>query len=133
MLRVDALRGVALPYDAHEGVTPIRVGRRVLFAAGPHPSGPVHVVVPPESVALRRPGRGGKGSPRNVLPARVVDVRPSGEGTFVVRLAAGEMRLESLIVRGALAALRLRPGSRVLAVVKAVALRVLPERSFSTA
>lgn len=128
MLRVDALRGVALPYDAAEGVTPIRVGRRVLFAAGPHPQGPVQVVVPPESIAIRRPGKGQEGSPRNVLPARVLDVRPSGEGTFVVRLAAGEMRLESLVVRGALAALRLRPGSRVVAIVKAVALRVLPER-----
>lgn len=126
-LVAGTLRGVALAYDPRGGVTPVRVGRRVVYVAGPHPAGPVALQVPPESVALRRPGPRAHGSQRNEIPVRVEGVREQAEGTFLVRLAAGELALDSLVTRGALAELRIRRGSRLVAVVKAVAVRLTPQ------
>lgn len=125
-LRLGALSGVVGEYDEAEGVTPVRVGRRVLHVAGRRPPGPAEVRVPAAAVALERPGARGEGSPRNRIPMRVDRIVAEGEGTFRVALVAGALRLESLVVRGAVRDLRLRRGSRVVAIVKAVAIEVAP-------
>lgn len=126
LLRLDTLRGVARAYDEEAGTTPVHVGRRVLLAAGRHPEGPVEVHIPPESVTLRRAGPRRPSSARNEIPVRVEAVRPEGEGTYRLTLGAGELRLEALVVRGAMRDLRVREGSRLVAVVKAVAVRLQP-------
>lgn len=125
LLGARGLRGVALAYDREAGVTPVRVGRRVVLAAGRHGSGPVELDVPPESVALRRPGPSPGGSVRNEIPMRVEGLHEAAEGTWTVDLSSGSLRLRALVTRGAARELRLRKGSRVVAAIKAVAVRVL--------
>jgi len=75
-------------------------------------------------VALARAAPGG--STRNHLPARVHAIEAGPDGTWRVRLAAGALRLDAAVTRGAVRALRLRPGSRVVASLKASTLRVRP-------
>lgn len=123
-LAAVGLTGVAGAFDAHAGVTPVRVGRRTLFVAGRVPMGAVGVQVPPEAVVLHR--RPSAGSARNEIPMRVVGVSPVAEGVYRVRLGAGSLQLESRVTRGALDELGIRKGSRLVASIKAVAVRVDP-------
>jgi molybdate transport repressor ModE-like protein/molybdopterin-binding protein len=122
LLDLRMLRGIAGAFDATEGVTPVRIGARTLAVAGRLTPGPVALRVPPESVILERASAKDAASPRNRVPMRVDAIRERDEGTFVVALVAGALRLDSLVVRGAVRDLRLRPGSRVVAVIKAVAI-----------
>lgn len=122
LLEPSALRGVAGEYEEENGVTPVRVGARVLAVARRLAPGPVELRIPAEAVALERASGAGAGSARNRIPMRVDAVREAGEGTYRVALVGGALRLESLVVRGAVREMRLRPGSRVVAVVKAVAI-----------
>lgn len=122
LVDLAGLRGDALEYDAERGVTPVRVGARELAVAGRVPRGPVALRIPPEAVVLERAPVAGAASPRNRIPMRVASIAERGEGTYLVRLVAGALAFESLVVRGALRELRLRRGSRVFAVVKAVAI-----------
>ncbi len=57
---------------------------------------------------------------------RVESIRDEAEGILRVRLAAGSLKLDALIVRGAQRELGLRPGTKVVAVVKAVAIELAP-------
>jgi molybdopterin-binding protein len=57
---------------------------------------------------------------------RVDRIWAEGNGVLRVRLAAGALALEALIVRGAQRELRLRAGSRVDAIVKATAIQLAP-------
>lgn len=116
-------RGVALAYDEEEGVTPVSIGKRTLFAAGRHPEGPVVVAVDPAAVSLSRAPPGGT-SVRNHLRVVVERIVPISEGTYEVRLVAGALRLRAHVTRGAMRDLRLREGSRVVAGVKATAVRL---------
>ncbi|HLE47622.1 MAG TPA: TOBE domain-containing protein [Candidatus Thermoplasmatota archaeon] len=122
-LDLAALRGVALGYDPDGGTTPIRVGGRTLFVAGLVAAGPVDVELKRESVALERgPIRPGASSVRNRFPVRVERIVQTRDGIYEVGLTSGSLRLESLVVRGALRDLRLRVGSRVFATIKAVSI-----------
>ncbi|GEM_PF-6226828 len=124
-LLAPGLLARAEAYDAKEGVTPLRLGRRVLHAAGPAPTPTVRVAFRPEDVGLERPQKGRPArSVRNALPAVVERIEPSAEGTLRVRLLAGDLPLEARITRGALRELRLREGSRVVATLKATAIRM---------
>jgi molybdate transport repressor ModE-like protein/molybdopterin-binding protein len=115
--------GTALAYDEDEGVTPVRIGGRILYAGGVVAAGPVDVEIRPESVALERSlGPRTRTSVRNRFPARVERVEPAADGVFRLELSAGALRLESLVVQGALRDLRLRVGSRVYATIKAVSI-----------
>lgn len=115
--------GVALPFEPDDGVTPIRLGGRTLYAAGVVAEGPVDVVIPPEAVALER-GPASSSSVRNRFPARVGRISPAKDGVFRVRLTSGSLALHALVVRGSIRDLRLRVGSRVWATVKASSLHV---------
>ncbi|MEA3200118.1 MAG: hypothetical protein QOE90_1546 [Thermoplasmata archaeon] len=122
LARAGALVGTAQAYDPEEGVTPVRVGARTLAVAGRLAPGPVELRVPPESVTLERPGaRVAATSARNRVPAHVEALQRDGEGTWRVKLRAGSLALEARVVQGSVRDLRLRPGTRVVAVVKAVA------------
>lgn len=113
----------ALPYDDAQGATPLRIGSRLLFAAGRIPPGPADIYIRPEAVALERPAkRPPVSSVRNRFPARVDAIEPEAQGIFRVFLSAGALRLESRVVRGAVKDLRLRTGSRVYANIKAVSI-----------
>lgn len=111
-------------YDALEGVTEVRTAGLSLWAAGRCPPGAAWLEVRPEDVVLQR--ERAASSARNALPARVLSLREEREGVVRVRLRAGPLRLDALVTKGALRELRLRPGSRVVASVKASALRVEP-------
>jgi molybdopterin-binding protein/molybdate transport repressor ModE-like protein len=116
--------GVAGEFDEEQGTTPIRVGSRALHAAGRCAPGRVEVRLRPESVAIERPGPRPATSARNRFPMRVDAIEPRDEGTFLVRLAGGSLRVEALVTRGAMRELRLRKGARVVATIKAVAIEV---------
>jgi len=120
------LGGRVVGYDEGQGVSEVRVGAQPLFVAGEHAAGPVEVVVPPESVVLEASPPQGARSPRNAIPMRVEAIRPERDGVWRVRLARGALKLDALVVTGALRDLALRPGRRVHATVKAVAIRVRP-------
>lgn len=115
------LTGRALAFEPDAGTTPVLVGRRVLHVAGRVREGPVELRVRPEDVLLAR--RWTETSARNALRGSVASVRPAAEGTFLVDVAAGALRVQALVTRGALRELRLKEGSRVVAAVKATALR----------
>ena len=118
------LVGVAQAYDARAGVTPVRCGGRTLYAAGRIPEGPVELRIPPEHVVLARAAP--DSSARNALPAQVMTVTASEEGIYVIELQAGALRLASRVTRAARRELRLRPGSRVVAMLKATSLDIIP-------
>jgi len=127
------LTGRALAFDAAEGTTPVVISRRMLHVAGRLPEGAVTLHVRPEDVTLTRTAPAT--SARNALPGHVVTLHEEErEGTWRVDIACGGLRVTALITRGALRELRLRPGSRVVAVVKATALhpiaRDLPVGAF---
>jgi molybdopterin-binding protein len=120
-----ALVGRALAYDADEGTTPVVVGgRRTLHVAGRVPEGPVTLAFRPQDVTLVREAR--PSSARNRVPGRVARLREAGEGTWLVDVAAGGLAIPALVTRGARRELRLREGSRVVAVLKATAIRAEP-------
>jgi molybdate transport repressor ModE-like protein len=126
LLDVRARPGVALDYDPHEGVTPVRIGGRRLYLGGYHAPGPVELEIRSEAVALERPARDRPASSvRNRLAARVSRIERRADGLFSVGLTAGSLAFEALVVQGAVRDLRLRAGSRVHATVKAVSLRAV--------
>lgn len=117
--------GHAGPRDELAGVTPVRIGRRTLHAAARIPAGLVRVTIRAEDVALERPASGrGRTSVRNAVPVRVAAVTENASGTVRVDVVAGALRFAALVTRGAVRELRLREGSRVVATVKATAVRV---------
>lgn len=118
-----ALLGRVLSFDDEQGVSVVRVGSRDVLVAGRHEEGPVELEIPAEAVSLERAPSGSARSPRNAWPMRVESLVEE-DGVWRVRLVGGGLALESRVVRGALRDLRLRSGSRVIAVVKAVAIRV---------
>ncbi|MHB8584741.1 MAG: TOBE domain-containing protein [Thermoplasmatota archaeon] len=127
-----AWRGFAGTYDPASGTTPVAVGRRTVFVAGPLPMGPVRLEIRPDDVSLARasPRRAHVAeSPRNRWPARVADLRPLREGILEAHLIlTGGALLSATLTRGAVLDLRLRAGSRVWATVKATAIQASPVR-----
>ena len=128
IVQSGALGGLALGYSEADGVTPIRVAGRMLAAAGRIAPGPVEVSIAAQAVALERTAPKGATSVRNRLPARVTSIEEASPGVLRVRLQSGALRLESLIVKAAQRDLRLRPGSRVYATIKAVNVTAVPRR-----
>lgn len=119
--------GRAEAFDAATGTTLVSVGARRLAVAGRVPEGPVRLEWRPEDVTLERPRPDAPStSARNAVPARVHRIREAGEGTFRVALVAGALRLDATLTRGALREMRLREGSRVVARLKATAMRAAP-------
>lgn len=117
----NGLAGCALAFDPAEGTTPVVISRRVLHVAGRLPEGAVALHLRPEDVTLTRSAPAS--SARNAFAGRVVTLREDErEGTWRADVACGGLSLQALITRGAIRDLRLRPGSRVFAVVKATAL-----------
>jgi len=107
-----------------EGLLRLEAGSAVLYAADPgNVSEQVHLCIRSEGVALERADTGAL-SHRNVLPARVEDLRAEGPLTRV-RLDCG-FPLEALLTTWACRDLDLRAGAVVVALVKATAIRVIP-------
>lgn len=84
---------------------------------------PVAALVPPDAVALYE--KAPSGSPRNALPVVVGSVERSG-ALVAVGLEAGEHRLTASVTAGAVAQLGIAPGRELIAVIKAVEVRVVP-------
>jgi len=84
----------------------------------------VWIVFSPEHVELRALDDTSRGSPRNIIPAQVVSIRPR-EGRVEVTLQAG-FSLVAAVTRAAVEELALAPGVGVRAVIKATALHVVP-------
>lgn len=79
------------------------------------------VTVDPEAVLVAR-GRF-PASARNVLPARILSLKPRGSLQVLAEVEAGGERLPVALTEAAVSALRLRKGSRVFLYLKATALR----------
>ncbi len=114
-------------YVRADGVTPLTIGHRVLYAAGHVRAGPVRVTFRPEDVSVERPREGARrSSVRNAFAARISGVDARKEGIVTVHLVAGALRFSAHVTRGAVRELRLREGSRVIATLKATAVRATP-------
>ena len=86
-------------------------------------TGDVFVAFPPSAVALHVEAP--QGSPRNTWPASIVGVTRHGDNVRV-RLAGGPGEASADVTPAAAAALRLEPGQRVFAAVKASETRAYP-------
>lgn len=110
--------------DAQDGLATVQVGRTRLTALAPAElTGEVLVSIRAEEVILQRE-QGASTSVRNVLPARVISLRP-GTPLWCVDLDAG-FPLRALVTRPACEELGLRPGVTVTALVKAPAVHLIP-------
>lgn len=88
-------------------------------------------LVPPDAVGLypvREEGDAAHGSPRNALPVVVTSLERAGALVTVALETPEGQRLTAAVTAGAVAELGLEPGAQVLAVIKAVQVRVLPAR-----
>lgn len=125
--RTDYVAGLA-GLNLVRGTGAWREGRPVVDASGitlqvaERVSGAVIVTFAPTAVALY--GEPPQGSPRNTIEGRVAEMMP-GETRVRVRVEAAIPVVAELTAHAA-AALDLRPGDRVFAVVKATELRVEP-------
>jgi len=82
------------------------------------------VAVDPEAVLVAR--RHFPASARNVLPARILSLRPRGPVQVLAEADCEGEHLSAALTGSAVRALRLRKGSRVFLYLKATALRPLP-------
>lgn len=116
------LRGVVV--DVADGLSTVESGgARIVVACGLPLGASAVVAVRPEDVVLYEPGvELPRGSARNHLPARVVDVRPLG-GSIVFVLDSNGARFAATVSRASAAELALVEGSEVTAVFKATAVR----------
>ena len=100
--------------------------------AGAVAGSPGLALVTPDAVALY-PGVEGStaphGSPRNALPVRVVSVERAGALVGVALALPDGQALGAAVTGGAVAELGIEPGRELLAVIKAVQVRVLPARA----
>jgi molybdate transport system ATP-binding protein len=106
-----------------DGLATVEVGATRLSAvAATDPGREVFVCIRGEDVALQR-GTAGESSPRNRLDAVVESLTPDGP---LVRVALDcGFPLVALVTRPAAADLDLRPGGRVIAVIKAPAVHLI--------
>ncbi|QKD79221.1 ATP-binding cassette domain-containing protein [Actinomyces marmotae] len=84
---------------------------------------PAAALIPPEAVALYEEPP--SGSPRNALPAVVRTVERSG-ALVSVGLESGGCRLAASVTAGAVAQLGIAPERELIAVIKAVEVRIVP-------
>ncbi|WP_366181127.1 ATP-binding cassette domain-containing protein [Actinomyces timonensis] len=84
---------------------------------------PAAALVPPDAVALYEEAP--SGSPRNALPVVVRAVERSG-ALVTVGLDSGGRRLAATVTAGAVAQLGIAPGRELIAVIKAVEVRIVP-------
>ena len=115
LLGVNLLSG-----EASAGVVELAGGGQLVTVAGM--DGPVFVLVSPGSVALHRSAP--EGSPRNAVPGTVTDLTLVGERMRVH--VAGAPSLVAEITPVSAAAMVLRPGDPVWAVVKATEVTTYP-------
>ncbi|MBE0476361.1 MAG: ABC transporter ATP-binding protein [Coriobacteriia bacterium] len=113
-----------------EGLLAVEAGGVTLYAVGDlRPGERVELGVRPEDVLLFEAGETlPVSSARNRLDAVVEDVTPRGT-TFRVGVRFGGVRLAASVSRASARDLSLAPGTPVLAVFKATAVRVRPARS----
>ena len=95
--------------------------------AVPAPTGPGIALVPPDAVALYR--QAPQGSPRNVLPGTVTGVERSGALVSVEVTLAPDQAVHATVTAGALAEMGIAPGQELWCVIKAVEVRVVPQRA----
>ncbi len=107
------------------GLTEVRLaGSGTVRSTDPAPGGPVAISIHPWEIALEAAGAQAHGSQQNRLPARVRTIARIG-GRVRVGLDVGQP-LVAEVTDPARAALQLEPGTRVIAVWKASATRVIP-------
>ena len=120
------LAGLNLVAGSWDGEAVAAGGIRVIGTADALPAqgDPVTAVFDPAAVAVytESPGRG---SPRTVLTAQVVEVAPVGS-RVAVRCAVGDIEVTAEVTWGAVAELGLRAGTTVWLTVKAGEVQVYP-------
>jgi molybdate transport system ATP-binding protein len=106
-----------------DGLATVAVGSAQLIALAPEvPATAVHVCIRAEEVVLQR--EAGVSSPRNRLEAEVASITP--EGPLVrVGLDCGFF-LTALLTRPGCAELALQPGDKILALIKASSIHLIP-------
>jgi molybdate transport system ATP-binding protein len=105
------------------GITRVELDGGGVVHSSDEATGPVAVSIHPWEIALGPPGAEPDGSAQNRLPAEVVSVTTIGSRTRV-GLAAGQPLVAEVTTASA-ERLALRPGSRVAAVWKATATRLI--------
>jgi len=121
----SALRGRITWND--EGVAAVAIAGEIVYGASDLPVGiDVLVGIRPEDVTLFETGAGlPPSSARNQLRMRVEQVEPRGS-THRVSLASDGLRIAASVSRASARELGLEPGTEVIALFKATAVRIAP-------
>jgi molybdate transport system ATP-binding protein len=107
------------------GLMRVMIGPTTLVAVDiPDPHAEVFACIRAESVTVERDPSGNPTSARNHLPARIESVTPEGPLARVV-LDCG-FRLTAIVTRQSQEEMGLRAGGRVVAVVKATSIQIVP-------
>ena len=108
----------------NDGIAQVRIGKTDVFAiANAIAPGPVHLCIRGEDVALESQSSGA-GSARNRLAGIVIALEPEG-ATMRVVVECG-FRLTALVTRPAVEQLNLEMGRKIIAVIKASAIHLVP-------
>ena len=113
-------------HDPDDGLTKIAFDGAEMWVPGSYETGvPLRLRIRANDVSICR-GDPGTSTVLNVLPASIESIRADGESSELVQLAVGSEHLLARITRRSRAQLDLRPGERVLAQVKSVAVKNAP-------
>ncbi len=116
----------AIDRDVGDGLTKIAVDGIEMWVPGAYEIGaPLRLRIRANDVSLSREDPGAS-TVLNVLPASIESIRDDGESCALVQLAIGSGQVLSRITRRSRALLDLKPGDRVLAQIKSVAVKNAP-------
>lgn len=108
-------------YDPADDLTPVEVGRGVLWLPGRLAGPELRVRIPAHEVTLALEEPSGV-SALSVLPAEVVSVSPGQGPGVAVALVSGDARFVARVTRRSAEALKLKPGLGLYAMIKATGL-----------
>lgn len=113
----------AVDHDASDGLTRIAFEGAEMWVPGKYESGaPLRLRIRANDVSICRE-RPAASTVMNTLPATIESIRNDGESSELVQLAVGPEHVLARVTRRSRALLDLKPGERVLAQIKSVAVR----------
>lgn len=116
----------AIDRDISDGLTKIGFDGIEMWVPGTYETGaPLRLRIRANDVSLSRENPSAS-TVLNVLPASIESIRDDGESCALVQLAIGSGHVLSRITRRSRALLDLKPGDRVLAQIKSVAVKNAP-------
>jgi molybdate transport system ATP-binding protein len=119
-----------LEHDQQDGLTKIAFDGVEMWVPGAYGTGaPLRLRIRANDVSICRRDPG-TSTVLNVLPATIDAIHADGESSELVQLAVGNERILARVTRRSRAQLDLRPGERVLAQIKSVAVKNAPAAKY---